>query len=229
MAAAFNARDPLGQLLATRRDLWRGREPAGGTAVVSSGYRHLDRWLPGGGWPCGRIVELVPERLGVGDLHLLLPFLAERTHRGQPVILIAPPLIPCPQALQTAGLDLAHVVVVRRRTHALWAAEQCLKSGLCGALSIWPPERMQTRPLRRLQLAAEQGSAPLFIHYRPGQSPPPSLANLRLAIRSGPELEMLRATGRSGTGDRRIQLQTHHSSARTSAAATVAPIPFPGQ
>ena len=229
MAAAPTVRDPLGQLLATRRDLWRGRESAGGAAVLSSGYRHLDCWLPDGGWPCGRIVELVPERLGVGDFRLLLPFLAEQTRRGQPVVLIAPPLIPCPQALQAAGLDLAQLVVVRRANHALWAAEQCLKSGLCGAVSIWPPERMQTRTLRRLQLAAEQGPAPVFIHYQPGQSPPPSLANLRLAIRPGPELEMLRATGRIGTGDRKIQLQAYQSPGRASSAVVADPIPFPGQ
>ena len=228
MAAASTVRDPLGQLLATRRDLWRGRESAG-LPVLSSGHRDLDRLLPGGGWPCGRIVELVPERLGVGDLRLLLPFLAERTRRGQPVILIAPPLVPCPQALQSAGLELARLVVVRRHVHALWAAEQCLKSGLCGAVSIWPPERMQARALRRLQLAAEQGSAPIFIHYRPGQSPPPSLATLRLAIRPGPELEILRATGQARTGERRVQLHANKPPCRASAATAADPIPFPGR
>jgi protein ImuA len=229
MASATTAPDPLGELLARRRDLWRGRESAGGAATLSSGHRDLDRLLPGGGWPCGRIVELVPERLGVGELRLLLPFLAEQTRRGQPVVLVAPPLIPCPQSLQAAGLDLAQLVVVRHRAHALWAAEQCLKSGLCGSVSIWPPERMQPRALRRLQLAAEQGPAPIFVHYRPGQSPPPSLATLRLAIRPGSELEILRATGRTGTGDCRIRLDTHQPPERTSAATASVPIPFPGR
>ena len=230
MASATTAPDPLGELLATRRDLWRGRESAGGAATLSSGHRDLDRLLPGGGWPCGRIVELVPERFGVGELHLLLPFLAERTRREHPVVLIAPPLIPCPQNLQAAGLDLAQLVVVRDRNQALWAAEQCLKSGLCGAVSIWPPQRVPARTLRRLQLAAEQGPAPVFVHYRPDQPPPPSLATLRLAIRPGSELEILRATGRGRTGDRRIQLEAHQPPERTNTVtAASVPIPFPGR
>ena len=228
MAAASNARDPLDQLLAGRRDLWRGRASAD-IPTVSSGHRDLDRLLPGGGWPCGRIIELVSERPGVGELRLLLPFLAEQTRREQPVVLVAPPLVPAPQALQAAGVDLARLVVVRDHTHAFWAAEQCLKSGLCGAISIWPPRRMPARTLRRLQLAAEQGSAPVFVHYRSDQTPPPSLATLRLAIRPGPELDILRATGRVGAASRGIRLQACQPPHQASTAATAAPLPFPGR
>lgn len=197
-------RNPLQHLLDTRHDLWRGRMPPAPTAL-GSGDIHLDRQLPAGGWPCGRITELVPDAFGLGELKLLLPALAAQTSRGLPVVLTAPPMVPCPQALAAAGVDLARLVIVRQPGQALWAAEQCLKSGLCGAIVIWPPGKIQPRAIRRLQLAAENGAAPAFICYRPGQPPPPSLATLRLAIHPGPAVEILRAGG--GTTGRILQLE----------------------
>lgn len=186
---------PLERLLNERHDLWRGRMPPP-PAVLSTGTGHLDRQLPTGGWPCGRIIELIPDRIGLGELQLLLPALAAQTQREWPVVLAAPPLVPCPQALATAGVDLARLVVVRRADQALWAAEQCLKSGLCGAVLVWPPPgKIQPRAIRRLQLAAENGAAPAFICYHAGQQLPPSLAALRLAIHPGGEVEVLRANG----------------------------------
>lgn len=182
----------LEELLQSRPDLWRGRQrPAG--RILASGRAALDAWLPGGGWPQGRLIEFLPAHLAGGELELLLPLLAEQTRRQRPVILAAPPLIPCPQRLQQAGLALEQVLVTRRPEQALWAAEQALKSGLCGALVIWHPAgRVEARSIRRLQLAAENGDAPVFLCYRPGQQAPPSLAALRLAIRPGPSLTLLR-------------------------------------
>ncbi len=193
---------PLDQLLRQRSDLWRGRKRPRG-AVLSSGQARLDEWLPGGGWPCGRLTELLPSALGIGELSLLLPSLAAQTRQGRPLLLIAPPLIPCPQHLDRAGVDLQRLVIVRQAAQALWAAEQGLKSGLCGAVLVWHPRgRVQEKSIRRLQLAAEQGSAPLFVYYLPGQRPPVALASLRLAIQPGPELELLRGDA----GGRRIHL-----------------------
>ena len=203
MTPAPTARDRLTTLLESRHDLWRGRSRPD-RATLPTGHAGLDDLLPDGGWPCGRIVELLPEHHGVGELRLLLPLLAEQTQRKQPVVLAAPPLLPCPQMLQAAGVDLAHLIVVRQRDQALWAAEQCLKSGLCGAVLAWPPDRVQACAVRRLQLAAEYGSAPTFLYCRPGRHPPSSLATLRLAIRPGPEIELLR--GAACTGERVVHL-----------------------
>ena len=185
---------PVDELLRSRPDLWRGQQrPA--RQVIDTGQASLDAWLPDGGWPRGRLTELLPEPAGSGEFDLLLPMLAEQTRQGHPVILAAPPLIPCPQHLQHAGLALERLVIVRSPEQASWAAEQSLKSGLCGAVILWPPRgRIEARAIRRLQLAAESGSAPLFVCYRPGQKPPPSLATLRLAIRPGPELVLLRGS-----------------------------------
>lgn len=188
---------PIEQLLETRSDLWRGRHrPAGN--VLASGRAELDRWLPAGGWPCGRLVEFLPEHFGIGEFSLLLPMLAEQTSRGLPVLLVSPPLVPCPQSLDRYGVALERLVVIRNADQALWATEQALKSGLCGAVLLWHPRgRVHPRAIRRLQLAAESGQAPLVVCYRPGQQPPPSLASLRLGIRPGPELTLLRGDGDS--------------------------------
>ncbi|TVQ31317.1 MAG: translesion DNA synthesis-associated protein ImuA [Wenzhouxiangella sp.] len=200
--AEIQALPPLDQLLRQRSDLWRGRRRPGG-AALSSGRTVLDEWLPGGGWPCGRLTELLPSALGIGELSLLLPSLAAQTRQGRPVLLAAPPLVPCPQHLDRAGMDLQRLIIVRQAEQALWAAEQGLKSGLCGAVLVWHPRgRVKERSIRRLQLAAEQGNAPLFVYYTPGQHPPAALATLRLAIHPGPELELLRGD----SAGRRIHL-----------------------
>lgn len=196
----MNIPNPLEQLLSERNDLWRGRRRRPGNAL-GTGRVALDRQLPDGGWPRGKLIELLPERFGVGELDLLLPCLAELTRRERQVLFIAPPLVPCPQSLLRAGLDLTRLLIVREQKHAFWAAEQCLKSGLCGAVAVWPnASAVSNRAVRRLQLAAEDGDAPVFLCYAPGSMPPVSLASLRLAIRCGGHVEILRNRGGETTG-----------------------------
>jgi len=207
----MNATHSLEQLLAERNDLWRGRRRRPGNAL-GTGRAALDRRLPDGGWPRGKLIELLPERFGVGELDLLLPCLAELTRHERQVMFIAPPLVPCPQSLARAGLDLTRLLIVRERKQAFWAAEQCLKSGLCGALAVWPHSpgksgdsgAVSERAVRRLQLAAENGDAPVFLCYAPGSKPPASLASLRLAIRCGGHIEILRSRGGETTGGIRL-------------------------
>lgn len=183
----------LEQLLDRRTDLWRGRARTLFPAE-STGLDWLDRGLPGGGWPLGRLTELLPRVSGCGELGLLLPLLARCTQRGRPVVLAGPVLVPGPQALARAGVMLEHLVVVREVAQALWAAEQCLKSGVCGSVAVWPPDgRVAERAVRRLQLAAEQSPGPAFVVYHPGQSPPPSVSALRLGLSPGTEVEILRS------------------------------------
>lgn len=185
-------RHALDTLLESRRDLWRGRQRPRGSSI-SSGQDRIDQWLPDGGWPCGKLTELLPSLPACGELALLTPLLAAQSQRQRPSLLANPPLVPCPQSLMHAGVRTEQLLIVRSPECALWAAEQALKSGLCGAVVVWhPPGRVNPRSIRRLALAAEQGEAPLLICYRPGQRPPSALAELRLAIRPGPELLMLR-------------------------------------
>jgi len=69
-----------------------------------------------------------------------------------------------------------------RTADALWAAEQVLRSGSCGALLFWQ-NTVRAENLRRLHLAAQAGET-LFFMMRPlaaGQDASP--APLRLSLR----------------------------------------------
>ena len=103
------------------------------------------------------MTELLLPADGVGELDLLFPALARMTQAGQPVVVIAPPYIPYAPAWQAAGMDMSQVEIVDASPRdALWAFEQCLRSGACAAVLGWP-QRVDTQSLRRLQVAADSG------------------------------------------------------------------------
>lgn len=164
--------------------LWRGSECASvNLPSLPTGFPALDALLPGGGWPRGALTELLPTCLGVGEMRLILPALQRLTQAGQWVVLIDPPHIPYAPALAAAGVRLARLAVVRpsQPPDSLWAAEQALRAGCCGAVVCWPITRDQ-RVLRRLQLAAEAGKS-WGVLYRPAALVTcPSPAPLRIAI-----------------------------------------------
>lgn len=183
--------EALQQLLDTRTDIWRGRtQPP--VSTVSTGQPALDECLPGHGWPCGQLTELQPTHAGCGEMSLIWPLLAQQTQKAQPVLLISPPLIPCPQAWAQAGIDLGHLWIVRSEHHSLWATEQALKSGLCGAVVVWPrTNRLTATCLRRLQLACEHGHAPCFLVDGDLNRPITTSSALRLKIAPGPVVTLM--------------------------------------
>ena len=79
--------------------IWRGKVATVARAVIPTGYRELDRVLPGGGWPLEAITEILVDGYGIGELGLLMPALAALT-RDDPakpkkwVSWIAPPFVP---------------------------------------------------------------------------------------------------------------------------------------
>ena len=194
--------------LLQRADIWRGGEASlyetGHT--LPSGNPELDERI-GGGWPLGTLTELLLHRPGIGELRLLLPALArlsahtlspalsqeERGTRGGPAARIltvnrwlawvAPPHLPYAPALVAAGVDLTQLLLIRPRhpQDALWAMEQALRSGACGAVLGWPAGP-DFRALRRLQLATEAGGG-LGILFRPlTEASQTSPAALRLRL-----------------------------------------------
>jgi hypothetical protein len=172
--------------LLKRSDLWRGdRGPATARSGVSTGHAALDQLLAGGGWPRGAVSEILADGPGAGGLGLLLPALAGLAGEGRWVVLVAPPFVPYPPALAAAGLDLGRLLSVRAPTQdaVLWALEQALRSGACGAALAWPDA---TKPvvLRRLQLAAEAGDALAVLFLPSAAAAQPSPAALRLGVRA---------------------------------------------
>lgn len=148
----------LDTLLAART-LWHaGRGAALPADGEPTGHAALDALLPQGGWPRRALTELLLPADGVGELSLLLPTLARLTGDGGTVALVAPPYIPYAPAWQDAGVDLAGLQVIEAAPRdALWAFEQCLRSGACAAVLGWPVQA-DAAALRRLQVAADSGA-----------------------------------------------------------------------
>ncbi len=174
----------LDTLLAART-LWH----AGRSAVIAAdgeptGHEALDALLPQGGWPRRALTELLLPADGVGELALLLPTLARMTQAGSTVALIAPPYIPYAPAWQAAGVELALLEIVEATPRdALWAFEQCLRSGACAAVLGWPVQA-DGPALRRLQVAADSGECLGFALRDRRHAANPSAAALRVeAIR----------------------------------------------
>jgi cell division inhibitor SulA/protein ImuA len=176
----------IDELLNATPRLWKGRQCSQGQSAVSTGHARLDARLPGGGWPLGAVTELLCGRPGLGEFSLLFPVLAELGQQGQWVVLVNPPWIPYPAALQAHRLRLERVLLVRTRDEkeSLWACEQALRSGRGGAVLAWP-ERIAFAQLRRLQLAAEAHAKLAFL-FRPEQAlRESSPAALRLQLEPG--------------------------------------------
>lgn len=167
--------------LTQRADLWRGgsTSPEESKATgLPTGIPDLETILPGG-WPRGALTEILIPDEGIGELGLVMPALAWLSRSKRWLAWVAPPHIPYAPALVSAGVDLSRVMVVRPRASAdgLWAVEQTLRAGTCGAVMAWLTSA-DTTVMRRLQLAAEVGNS-WGVLFRPlsmaGQSSPAAL------------------------------------------------------
>ena len=179
--------------------LWRGQDsPAPAPSRQASGFAALDAALPAGGWPESALVEVMFSADGIGELSLLLPALAALSTQDKPVLIVAPPYRVYAPAWQAAGLRLSQLHLLEASPKdALWAMEQALRAGCCGAVLGWPMQA-DDNALRRLQVAAETGQTTGFVFRSMGALDNPSPAPLRLSLRgtaSGPELRLLKCRG----------------------------------
>lgn len=148
--------------------VWRGSDLGTAvSAVVASGWVELDHELPGGGWPCGSLTEVLSPQTSLLEWRLLGPALRRVVADGGQVLLVAPPKPPFVPGLQHLGLGARHLVWVQADapSERLWVTEQLIKAHSPGAILTWLP---QARPeqLRRLQAHA-QGSQSLVMLFRP--------------------------------------------------------------
>jgi len=167
---------------------------AAAAPALSTGHSALDACLPGGGWPLGALVELMPARAGIGELSLLLPALARLARGRRWLVWVAPPWIPYAPALATAGVDPARVLLVHPRTpgERLWAAVQAARSPAAAAVLAWLPAALPPVALRRLQLAAAGGDR-LAVLFRPpaaADRPSPAAVRIRLAPEGAERLRL---------------------------------------
>lgn len=168
------------------RQVWRGRAAPIPAGDQPTGWPALDAALPSGGWPDASLSEVLSASDGTGELRLVLPTVKRLTGGKRPVVLIAPPYAPCVAGWRQAGVHMGRVQIVRTaEKDALWAAEQCLRSGSCAAVLLWP-HHADDRALRRLQVAADTGKA-LGIVFRDRQHVShASPAALRLEVQPDP-------------------------------------------
>jgi len=170
----------LDSLLAAQT-LWHaGRHPATTRDGEPTGHAALDALLPQRGWPRRALTELLLPADGVGELALLMPTLARLSREGGTLALVAPPYLPYAPAWQAAGIDLGALQVIEAAPRdALWAFEQCLRSGACAAVVGWP-RQADAQALRRLQVAADSGDCLGFVLRDRKHAANPSPAALRL-------------------------------------------------
>ncbi len=184
------------ETLLDQRRVWRGQPRVLPPGAQPTGHAALDAALPAGGWPPAALSELLSAGPGRGELQLLWPALARLSQTAQSIVLVAPPYLPYAPAWQAAGVDLRWLSVVQAGARdALWAVEQCLRSGSCAAVLCWP-QQVDDRALRRLRVAAETGHCLAFA-CRPLQaSLDPSPAALRLLL-EGPrgQVRVLKCRG----------------------------------
>lgn len=181
--------------------IWRGgRSPWTGPGCLSTGFAELDACLPGGGWPQGTLTEVLLPRHGIGELQLILPALLHLNQGRKWIALIEPPHIPYAPAWQAGGLDISRLLWIHSPGPAdhLWALEQALQSGTCGAVIAWPQATPGFQQLRRLQLAAQTGQCwgVLFQVSSRAEQATPAAVRLQLNPRAdGLDVRLLKRRG----------------------------------
>ncbi|MCL2636593.1 MAG: translesion DNA synthesis-associated protein ImuA [Betaproteobacteria bacterium] len=184
-----------------RGDVWRGNTLAElPAATIPSGHAELDAELPGGGWPCGALTELLATRAGIGEMSLLLPALARLSAADGWLALVAPPWQPYAPACAAAGLHLERLVVVQAGQQAAWCCEQLIASGGFAGVLAWSERDFDARTLRRLQVAAT-GRRVFAALWRPvaatqAPSPAPLRIVLDAAADGGLSLRIIKRRGR---------------------------------
>ncbi len=174
---------------AVHPSLWLASQLARSSGdCLNTGYPVLSAQLPGGGWPLGMMVDLLLPQHGVGELRLLRPALVAAGQQRS-IVMVQPPHEPQALALAAQGIDPSQLVWIRsdkkNSGDVLWAAEQVLRSGCCGALLLWQ-NHVRSETLRRLHLAAQSGNT-LFCMMRPlAAAQDASPAPLRLSVMPAP-------------------------------------------
>jgi protein ImuA len=192
--------------------LWRASQLARSSArCVDTGHPTLSSQLPGGGWPTGVLVDLLLQQPGIGEMRLLRPALVAVAKRR--IVLLQPPHPPQALALAALGVPPSQLIWLRanRTADVLWAAEQVLRSGSCGALLCWQ-NQVRSDSLRRLHLAAQYGET-LFFMLRPlAAAQDASPAPLRLALRpqaGGLQIDFVKRRGPQRDAPLFLPLSSH--------------------
>ena len=171
--------------------VWRARDLTVQATIDSSndsttGFPELDAMLLERGWPNGALIEILGDKYGIGELRLLAPSLIRLEHTNALwTVWINPPYLPYAPALEAIGINIERTLLVHPRNHkeALWAIEESLNSGSCGALIAWLHEQsVDEKQLRRIQWRSKQARVWSFLFRPTTAARKASPAVLRLKI-----------------------------------------------
>lgn len=172
--------------------IWRGNQLGSPvTEVLSSGWPALDGELPGGGWPCHSVTEVLQPQPTVCEWRLLAPVLRTVVAAGKTIVVVGPTKHPHLPGLRFEGLDEKHFVWIQVDAPAqrLWTTEQLIRSNSCGALVSWLPQARQEQ-IRRLQIAAQTCDGPVFLCRPAAAEHEASAAPLRVQLTYGLDWEL---------------------------------------
>jgi protein ImuA len=195
--------------------IWRGNALGGQAAsVLSTGHAALDAELPGGGWPCQSLTEILQAPQAHAEWRLLAPGLARLVAQGGTVLLVGPPHCPHLPALRREGLreDRLIWVDVSVPAERLWATEQALKARSVSAVLAWLPQ-VRADQIRRLQACAVHHPGLAFVFRPQSTRTEASAAPLRVQVnlagpipKHPPPLQVQIVKRRGPTLDRIIEL-----------------------
>jgi protein ImuA len=120
--------------------------------------------------------------------------------------------VPNALGLEFSGILANKLLLLKGRTSAdlLWAAEQVMKAGTCGAALLWQ-QHIRTESLRRLSLSVAASESLLFVIRPLAAQQDSSPAALRLAVRPSPvgvSVDVVKRKGPVGAGPFDVVLPT---------------------
>ena len=172
--------------------IWRGDQLGSPVArVISSGFEALDHELPGAGWPCHSLTEILQPQPTVAEWRLLAPAMRDVVANGGHVVVVGPPKAPHLPGLRYAGLDERQLVWIQAEAPAerLWVTEQLIKTNASGLLVSWLPQARQEQ-IRRLQVCTQGCDGPVFLCRPAAAEHEPSAAPLRVQLTFGVDWEL---------------------------------------
>lgn len=149
-------------LLHQQNLVWHGARKLSQQAEGSTGYAELDAHLNGG---FQKGLTEIRSDAGIGELRLLIPTLKTALAEDRLIVFIAPFGVISSQALLASDFELKNVLSIypQNKQEALWAAEQCLRSGACHSVVMWLNDALEVHQVKRLQVASETGNSYQFI------------------------------------------------------------------
>lgn len=192
---------------------------AAAPARLPTGCAAFDRFLPGGGFRAGTLVEWLAAEPGCGATSVALICARQACRSAGALVVVDRAGRFYPPAAARLGIDLDRLVLVRPDSAAdhAWAVDQALRCPGVAVTLTWPesPGRpCDGRTLRRWQLAAERGGG-LGMLIRPATARgEPSWAELRLGVeplepnlsRRRLRIRLVRCRGAAGGGSIELEI-----------------------